>query len=280
MNFVRRKNNRGQITDGGFSLLEVLLAVVLLGLIATPILQMFYSSMAMNLKSKRYLAAADLGQSVIEALSAQSWDSSKGTVKMSKKTVPTEIADCDCTVYGLKDFYLDNTDSKLEIVTDSDINNAIANYPIDQIVPEGSTPLKWSPIYYVHNFTDGEKAGYDNEADAAILNKVQESPFKGLYKGDEYLNDSGSVVSFDSNDKRYCNYYFEKVNYAGNDYNIRICVDLKYDLEGDSSKKYYVVGVNVYVYEFSKDVRFDSTNVKNGSVVLIETVSTTVPNER
>ena len=58
-------------------MIEVLLAVVLLGLIAAPVLQMFYSSYAMNLKSKKYLAGADLLQTVMEGVSAQTWEDSK-----------------------------------------------------------------------------------------------------------------------------------------------------------------------------------------------------------
>ena len=63
-------------TDKGFSLIEVLCAIVLLGLIAAPLLQMIYSSYATNLKSKRYLAASDLCQTVMEAISAQTYEDS------------------------------------------------------------------------------------------------------------------------------------------------------------------------------------------------------------
>jgi len=84
----RRKSN-----NKGFSLIEVLMAVVLLGLIAAPLLQMFYSSFAMNKKSEKYLAAADLLQTVMEGVSSQTWEDSKPVVS-GATTVP-----------GLKTYY-------------------------------------------------------------------------------------------------------------------------------------------------------------------------------
>ncbi len=74
--FILKKLERRkeQNHNEGFSLVEVLCAIVILGLIAAPILQMFYSSSAMNQKSKKYLAAADLAQTIMEGVSAQTWD--------------------------------------------------------------------------------------------------------------------------------------------------------------------------------------------------------------
>ena len=78
--------------DAGFSLVEVLLAVCLLGLVAAPILQMLYSSYLMNQKSRKYLAASDLAQTLLEAISAQSWE---GSARADQKT----------SVDGLEKFY-------------------------------------------------------------------------------------------------------------------------------------------------------------------------------
>lgn len=61
----------------GFSLIEVLCAIVLLGLIAAPFLQMVYSSYATNQKSKKMLAASDLCQTILEGLSSQTYEDSK-----------------------------------------------------------------------------------------------------------------------------------------------------------------------------------------------------------
>ena len=66
--FKQLKRNKG------FSLVEVLMAVCILGLVAAPILQMFYSSYSMSLKSKQTLAAADLTQHIMEYISANSFD--------------------------------------------------------------------------------------------------------------------------------------------------------------------------------------------------------------
>lgn len=83
MNRLKKKKRSG---NEGFSLVEVLCAVVLLAIIAAPVLQMFYSSYAMNQRSKKYLAAADLAQTVMEGISAQTYEDSK-TVESTPVTV-------------------------------------------------------------------------------------------------------------------------------------------------------------------------------------------------
>ena len=80
--------------DGGFSLIEVLLAICILGLIAAPVLQMFYSSYAINVKSKRYLAAADLLQTTLEKVTS-----------MSYETVTTPKASGSVSIKGAKEYY-------------------------------------------------------------------------------------------------------------------------------------------------------------------------------
>lgn len=56
----RHRNNKA------FSLLEVMLAVVLLAIIATPIIQTVYTSMSLNVKSRAMMGAMDVGQSLME----------------------------------------------------------------------------------------------------------------------------------------------------------------------------------------------------------------------
>lgn len=98
------QNKQGKNKNKGFSLIEVLMAVVLLGLIAAPILQMFYSSYSMNQKSKKYLAAADLLNTVMEGISAQTWDDSK------------PVASGSAAISGLNTYYATLDDSKKNTV--------------------------------------------------------------------------------------------------------------------------------------------------------------------
>jgi len=78
--------NRKKISNQGFSIIEVLLAVLLLALVATPLLQMFYSSYEMNRKSSRYLAAADLAQTKLEEISSRTWEDSEVVASGSTTT--------------------------------------------------------------------------------------------------------------------------------------------------------------------------------------------------
>lgn len=82
----------------GFSLVEVLCAVVLLALVATPILQALYSGMVVNNKSRKMLAAADLASDTTEFISSLAFNDFK-----YNNSVGTEI-----TVPGLKSYYWGN----------------------------------------------------------------------------------------------------------------------------------------------------------------------------
>lgn len=82
----------------GFSLVEVLCAVVLLALVATPILQALCQGMVVNNKSRKMLAAADLASDTMEFVSSLAFNDFKYT-----NTGGTEI-----TVPGLKSYYWGN----------------------------------------------------------------------------------------------------------------------------------------------------------------------------
>ena len=60
-----RKENKA------FSLVEVLLAVVLLGLVVTPLIGTVYTSLSINQKSKKLMAATDCAQTLVEYCEAK-----------------------------------------------------------------------------------------------------------------------------------------------------------------------------------------------------------------
>ncbi len=58
----------------GFSLLEILLAVVLLAIVVTPLIQTIYSSMALNNRARIMMGAQEFGQTIIEDLESKPYD--------------------------------------------------------------------------------------------------------------------------------------------------------------------------------------------------------------
>ena len=75
---IRKKNNKG------FSLLEVLLAVILLAIVVTPLIQTIYTSMTLNKKARILLGATDVGQSYVEYLESLTYESSDTSVTTVK----------------------------------------------------------------------------------------------------------------------------------------------------------------------------------------------------
>lgn len=62
----------------GFSLLEVLLAIVILGLIAAPILQIFITSAQINRESKRIMGATDIANFTMEYITSMKFEGEGG----------------------------------------------------------------------------------------------------------------------------------------------------------------------------------------------------------
>ena len=61
-------------TEKGFSLIEVLLAIVILGLVAAPILQLFITSASISKNSKELLAATDVGNITMEYITGNHFE--------------------------------------------------------------------------------------------------------------------------------------------------------------------------------------------------------------
>lgn len=74
MNVGVMKKKKRQLCNGGFSLLEVLLAIVLLALVAAPILQTFLTTAKINQNAKKTLEATNLAQTIMEDITSQTFD--------------------------------------------------------------------------------------------------------------------------------------------------------------------------------------------------------------
>lgn len=73
----RRKLNK----DAGFSLLELLIAVVILAIIVIPMLNLFLSSNKLNIRSRQTLRATTLAQDIMEGLKAYDIEELKAQFK-------------------------------------------------------------------------------------------------------------------------------------------------------------------------------------------------------
>lgn len=87
----KRKIMRNRFNKG-FSLVEVLLAIVILGLVATPILQMFITSAQINLRSRELMAATDVSTALMEYMNGSKFDGDTGIKKVfTDSTITNKI---------------------------------------------------------------------------------------------------------------------------------------------------------------------------------------------
>ena len=71
---IKKKTKKNNL---GFSLIEVLLAVVLLAIVMVPLMQAVLSSMSINAKSRKLMAANDCAQTLIEHFEGMTHDEIK-----------------------------------------------------------------------------------------------------------------------------------------------------------------------------------------------------------
>lgn len=76
-----KKLKKKLMNGKGFSLLEVLLAIVILGLIAAPILQIFITSAHINNNSKELMAATEVATMTMEHITSMKMDGGEGSAR-------------------------------------------------------------------------------------------------------------------------------------------------------------------------------------------------------
>lgn len=260
------KKIKGCELNKGFTLVEVLLAIVILGLIAVPILQMFFSSYKINEKSKRMLTAAELAQTTIEALSSQTYEENL-TIK------GTHVAD------GLKQQYADayaNRSSVLYSEPGRLYRARLYTIPLGYAVPPSDLS---DPSYNSAEPTTyfGPYCQYINH-DATL----EEEHVKGV------KNPATGITPLVPNVKphQWDNYYFQNIKYPDNQKE-KLCARISFDMKEYTEGEAGVIEVRVQIYGYQQsdlalkndetDGYFCKTNIDAGKFDLLESVSTYIP---
>lgn len=84
-----KEKRRKAVSNKGFSLVEVLLAVVVLALVIIPIMQLFVTSMNISNRSRHLLGATEVGQMTLEVLNSKCMDGDAGIETFFSSVTPT-----------------------------------------------------------------------------------------------------------------------------------------------------------------------------------------------
>lgn len=107
MNDIRRQRQLNReyrkISDAGFSLIELLIAVTILAIIVIPLLHMFVTSTRINVKSRQTLRATTVAQDIMEGLKAYTLE------EVSTQFAPPEGVSGDAFYYPSEGFYVVNS---------------------------------------------------------------------------------------------------------------------------------------------------------------------------
>lgn len=157
----RRKLNR----DAGFSLLELLIAVVILAIIVIPLLNLFLSSNKINIKSRQTLRATTAAQDIMEGLKAynieevkaQFADPASGFYVIDSRLIKGGVAEEDSLeadgfyVFSMKELNMQGSkfDAKIEVdgrgyMTSVPAGTAMKDHDAHLVSPTGSETYKFN----------------------------------------------------------------------------------------------------------------------------------------
>ncbi|SDI90308.1 prepilin-type N-terminal cleavage/methylation domain-containing protein [Lachnospiraceae bacterium G41] len=211
MFFKKKKNNKA------FSLVEVLCAIVLLALIATPILQAFYSGLSLNIKSRKLLAAADLTSDTCEFISGLVFDDYN-----YKKTVGATKTDKN--VPGLKSYYFSDETKKInKLILYNKGTKQKTVFNTDGTHEDLHSGLVYPggpEAYYLSIYTDNDNGHRSNNSDynrSLKLEEIEADGFKFNMVITTYFD--GKISDTDCSDYKSNNYYCYDVLVEVYDYN-------------------------------------------------------------
>ncbi len=194
------------LNQKGFSLVEVLMAVVILGLIAAPVCQMLMTSYQVNRRSKRLLVASDIAQTTMESITALCWEDTStlgGTDIKGVKTYyttfsgtqplyPNKLADADIPINNYPVVY--GTLTGVDDTHDNQRTFYFSNVQFMQngVDDDGNTVMMVAPGQ------NGEKP-FKMEIEFLMTEYSQNimSPSKAFYSVDvqiKVLDEDGSVI--------------------------------------------------------------------------------------
>ena len=124
----KKKKNKKQRNNLGFSLVEVLLAIVILGLVAAPILQIFVSSAKMNNRSREIMAATDVANLTMEYLSSMKFEDIKPLLTEPTNTTKIPTLSYSSSANAMPTSYGTLADFETEICANYASDAKVVNY--------------------------------------------------------------------------------------------------------------------------------------------------------
>lgn len=205
----------------GFSLVEVLLAIVILAIVAAPIANAFFSSMKTNLKSRDIMGATDFTESIIEEFEKQTFD--EIGAKLERNTYgEDDVVERIASVGITKD---NSTSNKFSDLVDyEDFKTRCNELKIEENVMD---------IYYGFFLDEESRAHYCYFIPNVSYSETNEGNFR--YKYDVLLEfvDNG----IDTKADEYCVYDINVNTYKSGSYNKRF-VDHRCKMKGSVFNKY------------------------------------------
>ena len=166
----------------GFSLLELLLAVVLLAIVVTPLLQTIYTSMALNNKARIQMGATNVGQSTLELFESMDLDDIKSLLEQDGHTINISSINylAPCEKLADSDSYTGENGTNVQNAKKgwSDKISLIADTKCTALLSDKFISYKGNDQYDFYTLNSVSHNGYDYDLDIFITPLYEGSTYK------------------------------------------------------------------------------------------------------
>ncbi len=149
----------------GFSLLELLLAIVLLAIVVTPLIQTIYTSMALNNKARIQMGATNVGQSTLELFESMDYTQIKDLLEHDGANISISSIDYLAPAMNISDgdSYNGEGGTNIDVAKKgwTDKTELIANTRLTALLPDKYINYKASDTYDFYTINSVTHNGYD-----------------------------------------------------------------------------------------------------------------------
>lgn len=164
---------RRKLSDSGFSLVELLIAVTILAIIVIPLLHMFLTSAKINVKSRQTLRATTVAQDIMEGLKAYTLEEVRAQFE------PPEGMDGSSYYYPQDGFYVVNSsliEGGVKELTELETEGSeIYYFGIRDIQMQGGkydALIELDASAYGEKAANGEEGAHDNEFNGTFYAEI------------------------------------------------------------------------------------------------------------
>lgn len=283
MQKVKRRNNTRKLNkDAGFSLLELLIAVVILAIIVIPLLNLFLSSNKLNIRSRQTLRATTAAQDIMEGLKAYNIEEIK--TQFADPASGFYVIDSRLIKGGVAEETALEVDPGLYVFSMKELNMQGSKF--DAKIEVDGRGYMTGTLTHDNEFNDAALADArsidKNNGTFVEAEKYRQAALKGAFKNSDMETAIKSRITAPDIDSAYTNLqdttYFKNLTTLFNQVSRTITIDLSVssEVDKDGRPKVDMEVTQVYTFVYKNAGGTDvsvSVMGDSGSLIMVDSLS-------